>query len=99
MPWDQRSRRRDELPPDWPVICRDVLDRDGRLCRLTLAGCTGVASEVHHVGSRFVHSRSNLVAACGSCHGKVTAEQGHEAMRRARALTKHPVERPPGLLA
>lgn len=97
MPWDQRSRRRAELPADWAVIRRDVLARDHYTCQLGLAGCTTRATECDHVGNRHNHSRANLRAACTACHGKRTAEQGQDAMRLQRAKLQHPVERHPGL--
>ena len=97
MPWDQASRRRSELPADWPIIRRDVLERDQHTCQLHGPRCTTRATEVDHVGDRHDHGRANLRAACHPCHAERTTAQGHAAARQARAAAQHPRERHPGL--
>lgn len=95
MPWDWNSRRRAELPPDWPIIQSDVLDRDGHRCQIKGERCTGRATEVDHIDDRHDHSRANLRAACHNCHADRTAAQGHAAAAAARAKAKHPREEHP----
>jgi 5-methylcytosine-specific restriction protein A len=96
MPWDQVSRRRSELPADWTIIRRDVLERDAHTCQLRGERCTTTATECDHIGDRHDHSRNNLRAACHPCHAARTAAQGHQTMREQRAVAQHPRERHPG---
>lgn len=96
MTWDQRSRRRSELPHDWSTIRRDVLERDGYACTVNGPRCTGHANQADHIGDRHNHSRTNLRAACYNCHADRTATQGHAAMRVIRAKAYHPREQHPG---
>lgn len=96
MTWDARSRRRAELPRDWHVITRDILDRDCHQCRIQGPDCTGTATEVDHIGSRHDHTRANLRAACHTCHGQRTSAQGNSARAATRALEQHPRQRHPG---
>jgi 5-methylcytosine-specific restriction protein A len=96
MPWDQRSRRRAELPADWPIIRQDVLERDGYRCMMRGPNCTDVATEVNHK-SRFDHGRTNLEAACSTCHAEETSRQGNAAqVRRSRPPEPHPGLLPKG---
>jgi 5-methylcytosine-specific restriction endonuclease McrA len=56
----------------WRRVRALVLARDGRLCRLQLAGCTTVATHVHHVrGKARGDDPAHLVAACAGCNLKV----------------------------
>lgn len=50
-----------------------VLNRDGRLCRLKLDGCTRTATHVHHTVGREVSgdNPAHLLAACQNCNLKV----------------------------
>lgn len=98
MPWDNTSRRRTELPTDWPIIRHDILDRDAHTCQIQGPRCTTRATEADHIGDRHDHTRANLRAACQPCHADRTATQGHEAARAIRANGKHPIERHPGLV-
>lgn len=95
MPWDNTSRRRTELPTDWPIIRRDVLTRDNHHCQLRSPHCTGYATEVDHIGDKHNHTRDNLRAACHTCHAERTTAQGHTAARAARANAHHPRETHP----
>ena len=55
-------------------------------CELRLDGCQGAASEVDHIyGLANDPHHQHLRAVCKSCHGKRTAEQGHEGRRGDRA--------------
>jgi 5-methylcytosine-specific restriction protein A len=98
MTWDRASRRRSELPPDWPIIQRDVLERDGHRCQIRGPRCTGYATEADHIGDKHNHTRTNCRAACHTCHSARTAAQGHQAARTARLTAQHPREPHPGLI-
>jgi 5-methylcytosine-specific restriction endonuclease McrA len=65
------------------VLHRAAVARDGR-CRLSLPGCTGLATQAHHlrpVADGGATVLANLVGACASCHAKVTAA-ARRGMRR-----------------
>jgi len=95
MPWQARSRRRAELPPNWAAIRTMVLDRDRHTCRIARADrCTHLATQVDHVGDRHDHTTANLRAACAPCHAWRTAQQG----QAARPTRRRPVEQHPGLI-
>lgn len=100
MTWETDSRRRAELPADWPKIREAILKRDGRRCRWKLPSgkrCPRTATDVDHVGSRFDHSDRNLRSLCSTHHGRVTARQGIRA-RAPRKKSRRPAERHPGSL-
>ncbi len=97
MPWDRTSRRRSELPADWPTIRTDVLNRGQHACRIAGPNCTRIATEVDHIGNRHNHSRTNLRAACTTCHSERTTSQRHDAMRALRATARHTDELHPAL--
>lgn len=91
------SKRRDELPPDWPAIRRRQLERDGYRCRDTLhdgSRCPEVATDVDHMGSKWDHSR--LQSLCADHHKKKTAQQGVQARRDRKEAARRPPERHPG---
>lgn len=90
MAWSNQPGRQRALPPDWQTIRREVLDRDDRRCQLNGPRCTGLATEVDHIGDNLNHDETNLRAACRTCHAQRSATQGHEAMRARRATAKHP---------
>lgn len=50
-----------------------VLARDGHRCQLRLQGCTGQATQAHHVLGRSVtgDDMAHIVAACAHCNRKV----------------------------
>ncbi len=60
-------------PPAW--LKRQVIDRDGGFCLLTLHRCTGQAQTTDHRanrgqgGSRLLNDPRNLIAACSICNG------------------------------
>ena len=76
---------------NWPVIRRQVLERDGYQCQLRYAViCIGRASQVDHIvqpeagGS---NALDNLRAVCVRCHRRRTGRQGALAkQRRAKHL-------------
>lgn len=57
----------------WRKLRAAVLDRDGHLCRLQLAGCTRRATCVHHTLGRAVtgDDPTHLIAACEPCNAKI----------------------------
>jgi len=94
MPWQTRSRRRAELPPNWPAIRTTVLHRDHHTCRIRSPRCTRLATQVDHIGDRHDHTLTNLRATCPACHAWRTSLQGHAA----KATRRRPVEAHPGRL-
>ena len=65
--WAKGSTRR------WRDLRRRVLQRDSWECQLRLAGCTHIATCVHHTRGRAVtgDDPAHLVAACQSCNLKL----------------------------
>lgn len=55
---------------------RDIVrERAAFTCEMRLDGCTFFATDVHHIAGRVgpnANDPSNLMAACRSCHRKVT---------------------------
>lgn len=98
MPWAHDSRRRSELPPDWPATRRRILKRDGYRCRIRLPGCKGRATDVDHIDDPTDHRPSNLRAACGWCHGRRTSAQGLQAKGHG-PLRQRPPDPHPGILS
>ena len=89
--WSGKSatNRAEELPPDWPAIRQDVLDRDGGRCVWVLpstARCPNAATDVDHIGSKHVHEKWNLRSLCSAHHAKRTALQGAQEAARLRAV-------------
>jgi len=95
MSW-KTSKRSESLPDNWEAIRRDVFRRDKRRCQIKGKGCRTFATEVDHIGDPGDHRLVNLRAVCSQCHGKRSAQQGHAAQARLRALSKRPPERHPG---
>ena len=107
MPWDDDSKRRSELPPDWPQIRAKRLKRDGGQCtwRLPLSGerCPRAATDVDHrdQSKNDDHSQGNLQSLCSDHHKKKTAQEGVWGRRkrkgspsRRRQPEAHPGIRP-----
>lgn len=69
-----------------------ILERDGHVCRIGLAGCTVIATSVDHIveldagGASF--DERNLRAACHSCNSK-RGRLYANAKREARPLEQH----------
>lgn len=95
MTW-HTSRRRQQLPADWDRRRRRILERDRYRCTLGLDGCTGAATEVHHLGSPDDHSDRNLAAACSHCHAVETSHESQRA-RGVGAARRRPKPKHPGL--
>lgn len=92
------QKRASELPPDWEGIRRDVLIDARWRCEIENPGCLWKATEVDHKHRGNDHRRSNLQAACRSCHGKKSSAEGVAQRRVNRARRKRPPERHPGSL-
>ncbi|WP_432160763.1 HNH endonuclease [Streptomyces sp. NRRL F-5630] len=92
------SDRRTELPPDWPVIRADVLDRDGHRCRWREHGtvCGKHATEVDHIRPGNDHRPENLQALCREHHAIKSSREGNAARWAVRR--QRPAERHPGLI-
>jgi 5-methylcytosine-specific restriction protein A len=92
------SRRREELPPDWPALREAQLRRDDYRCVWILPSgqrCPNKATDVDHYGEKWEHHK--LRSLCSGHHDKRTAQQGvEEAARRrpvpprSRRQQKHP---------
>lgn len=76
------SSRRDRLPPDWPIIRKRVLKRDGWLCQWRMTDgskCHADANEVDHVKRGDDHELRNLRSLCKWHHAKKSAGEGASA--------------------
>lgn len=97
MAWARESRRRGELPRDWPRIRASVLERDGGACVM----CGAPATDVDHVDPSGPHEAGNLRSLCRTCHMRRTAAQSHAARRRRRRGQRRrfrPESKHPGIL-
>jgi hypothetical protein len=59
---------RAHLPADWRDRRARVLARDGHRCTIAGPRCTGLATEVDHIGDRDDHRELMLRSACHACH-------------------------------
>lgn len=94
MPWrnDPESRRRSAETYDSPEYRRArlaCLKAAKWRCQIRLEGCQGAASQTDHTdqAANDPHHRK-LRATCGSCHRKVTSQQGNDARYRGPADPK-----------
>lgn len=84
------SKRRKELPPDWPSITRQVLREDP-----TCYVCHFNASvQVDHIARGNDHSRGNLAGICVPCHKRKSAKEGNEARRPQEREGRRPLGHP-----
>lgn len=96
----QGSTRKATLPPNWPAIRRQVLERDGHRCTWPDPAapdgrCLAAATDVDHVGDRDDHDPANLRSLCGPHHLQRTSGQANAS--RWRHTRRRPPERHPGL--
>lgn len=103
MVWDS-SKRREELPKDWPVRRKRILTRDNHQCTWEeyLGGkyirCPNPANQVDHRIPGNDHSDQNLRSLCEDHHRAKSASEGGQAMwkkrqnihERFRRSEKHP---------
>lgn len=101
MAWST-SRRKQQLPADWPHRTRAVLARDKYRCQHirydTGRKCGAYANQCDHKNQArsWDHSLENLQALCEYHHGvKSSSEGGRAASARRKAARKR---RHPGLL-
>lgn len=97
MPW-ATSRRRAQLPRDWPAIRRRILQRDGHQCRWTTNGqrCPQPATDVDHRRDPDSHADADLWSLCADHHKAKTARESADARRAILAKARHPAEQHPG---
>ncbi len=77
MPWQTASKDPAYGRAAWKRARLACLRRANWRCEIRLPGCQGAASQADHVDQLANDpGHRNLRAACRSCHGKVTAEQG-----------------------
>lgn len=92
------SNRREELPPDWASrLVPRILNRDPD-CQLQLQGCTGMSTEVDHIGDKHDHSNGNLRGVCSPCHSKRTQAQARAAHRAHYQQVRRQPEPHPGVI-
>lgn len=90
----------------WASIRPKVLSRDGGECQIRDVGCTGLATQVHHVvephrgGAKY--DLGNLQASCASCNargggrlGNATTRTNAERRGYDRAMAAGGTQRPP----
>lgn len=67
----------------WRTRRARVLSRDGYRCRVQLPGCTGAATQVHHVlGKGVSEHESDLVASCAPCNYAIGDPKPNDAAPR-----------------
>lgn len=88
--WGQQTRRRQELPPNWGHIRRQILQRDHHTCVL----CGREGNQVDHINGPQDHRPQNLRTLCEQCHNRVTSRQGGTSYRKGHRRRKHPRRAP-----
>jgi 5-methylcytosine-specific restriction protein A len=103
MVWDS-SKRREQLPSNWPNLRRQTLARDSSRCRWQYPNggrCPEEATDVDHIARGNDHSLSNLQSLCRRHHnlktGREASEQRVQNFNVNNAKFRR-VERHPGLL-
>lgn len=92
--WGTRTRRHDELPPNWGHIRSQILTRDHHTC----TQCGHHGNQVDHINGPHNHAPDNLRTLCAKCHNRITGRQGGTAYRKGhrkpalphRAPEQHP---------
>lgn len=90
MSW-HTSKRRAELPSNWPNIRRRVLKRDP-MCTLCWEW---ESTDVDHIAPGPDHSDGNLRGVCRQCHARKSSHEGGAASGRERARIARLRKRPP----
>ena len=89
--------RSEPLPPDWPLIRRGILERDGHrctwfpgsepngedysLCYSHPYRCTNTATDVDHISGASNHDHTNLRSLCARHHAPKTASNAARARK------------------
>lgn len=91
-PRDQRSRNHHGVPRQarglgagWDRVKRAVIDRDGGVCQLRLAGCTAIATTANHIVPRSKGgptTAENLEASCAHCNASLGDRPHPRALAR-----------------
>lgn len=94
MPWHKAPEDRQRDARRYGATWRRARDAHLRKvrwrCEIRGEGCRGAATEVDHIdGADNDPHHRNLRAACSTCHGKVTAQQGG-GFRKAPAADPQP---------
>jgi 5-methylcytosine-specific restriction protein A len=97
------SKRREELPPDWPALRQATFDRDGKRCtwKTNDMRCDEPATQCDHVVPGYkggTHDLSNLTSLCEPHHRKKSAMEGVQARAERREAARRPPERHPSTL-
>ncbi len=93
------SRRREELPPNWPTLRAQVIERDHGLCQWRMSDgsiCAEDGTDVDHIRDRDDHRLRNLQLLCSWHHDRKTAREANAA--KPRFSPRRPREIHPGLL-
>lgn len=92
------SKRRSELPADWPERRAYVLARDEYRCRWReqRTVCGRAATDVDHITPGDDHRYENLQALCRDHHALKSSREGSAARWAVRE--RRPAERHPGLI-
>lgn len=96
------SNRRSELPDDWKLIRRKVLERCGRRCEhVSDSGvrCRQPATDVDHRDDRDYHGTDGLQGLCPDHHKRKTAAESREARvaKRRKGARRRRDDRPGAL--
>lgn len=99
MTWDY-SQRRQELPPNWESIRRQVIARD-KACvwrdEPSSPPCGRQGHTVDHIAPNGPHTLQNLRLLCKYHNDRRTSLQAVQERARRRGLRRRPTERHPGL--
>ncbi len=101
MTWDT-SRRRDQLPPDWAQLRKQVFARANHRCEhadSTGQRCQSRATDCDHIQRGNDHTLDNLQGLCRTHHAEKTARESREAQTaRYTTAKKRDPEPHPGIL-
>lgn len=97
MPWDNQSRRRSQLPPNWAALRLACAEAAGWQCQATTQQglrCTHPGNEAHHPHP---DNHTHLIWLCPFHHNIETQKQARAArtyVTQARPKEPHPGLRP-----
>jgi hypothetical protein len=99
MPWQNtpEDRRRSNATYDtkWRKRRLECLRAARWRCQIRLEGCKGNATQVDHIlGAANDPDHKQLRAGCESCHGKITAQQAHDARWGNGSTVRDPAPHP-----
>lgn len=92
--WQQQSRRRSQLPPNWTALRATVRARAGARCEHVNPNgqrCTTTGNQCDHITRGNNHNLDNLQWLCHAHHAAKTALEGATAKpNRHRPAEPHP---------